>query len=217
MKGILIKIVFTVLFVFLTMQCIKNDSHPILTGEFMGQPLPGDYPEIFKPGTVSTGSFERDVAMTPDGKEMYFGVAYGRYAIIIYSKLNNGVWTELEVAPFAADPNYLYLETHVSPDGNRLLFLCTRPPAGKEQKPGWFYQNIWAVDRLENGTWSEAYDLGQPINTENHEYFPSVTNDSTLYFTRSIKGSGKTNIYRAKCIDGSYLEPELLPDEINGA
>jgi len=200
---------------FIFISCENKESSLLLEGEYLGQPTPGDEPEIFKPGIISTGAFERDVTITPDGKEMYFGVAYGPFATIICTRLKDGKWSPLKVASFAKDPRYLYLEPHVTPDGQRLLFLCTRPPEEKESKPGWFYQNIWAVDRLDDGTWGKATDIGPPINTENHEYFPSVTRNGTLYFTRSVQNSGKTNIFRSQYINGTYREPELLPKEIN--
>ena len=215
MTRVIITLLLIILFIFIFMSCEIKESISLLESEYFGQATPGDDPEIFKPGTVSTGCFERDVTMTPDGKEMYFGVAYGSYATIIYTQYKDSTWSPLEVASFARDPRCLYLEPHVTPDGKRLLFLCTRPPEGKEPKPGWFYQNIWAVDRLDNGTWGKVYNIGFPINTDNNEYYPSVTHQRTLYFTRSDKNSGKTNIFRSEYINGKYREPELLPKEIN--
>jgi hypothetical protein len=205
-------------FLFLILSgCATRENAISLTGDYLGQPPPGDEPAIFAPGIVSTGAFERDIAMSPDGKEIYLGVAYGQFVTILYTRQNeSGVWGEFEVASFASDPRYSCLEPHVSPDNQKLLFLSTRPPGGKEAKPGWFYQNIWAVDRLEDGSWSDPYDVGEPINTENNEYFPSVTRNGTLYFTRSVKGTNKTNIYRAKYRNGRYETPERLPMEING-
>jgi len=216
MKKIFKKLILILLFLLIIMGCEQKDSVPLIKGQYMGQSLSGDQPEIFKPDLISTGAYERDITISPDGKEIYLGVAYGQYMTIIYSRFQNGRWTKLQVAPFAQDPRYFYFEPHVTPDGNRLLFLCTRPPEGKEPKPGWFYQNIWAVDRLEDGSWSKAYDIGAPVNTENNEYYPTVTNEGTLYFTRSIKGSDKTNIYRSQYVNGNYAEPELLPEEVNG-
>ena len=38
-------------------------------GPYVGQVPPGSTPSLFAPGFVSTGMVERDVAMTPDGRE----------------------------------------------------------------------------------------------------------------------------------------------------
>ena len=47
---------------------------PELTGEYLGQTPPGDTPQLFAPGIVSTGMYARDIAMTPDGTELYYCV-----------------------------------------------------------------------------------------------------------------------------------------------
>ncbi len=207
---------FLTLFFLSFSSCSRSDGFPVLQGEFMGQAFPGAEPELFAPGIVSTGMYERDVAMTPDGREMYFGLMFGQYVTIFYSRLENGRWTEPEVASFASDPRFQYFEPHITFDGKQMLFLCTHPPAGKDPKPGWFYQNIWAVDRLDDGRWGEIYDIGAPVNTDDSVYFPSTTKDGTLYFTRSKRGAGETNIMRSRWQNGKYQEPEILPEAVNG-
>jgi len=190
-----------------------SDSFPGLTGAYLGQTAPGDEPVLFAPGIVSTGMYERDIAMTPDGKEIYFGLATSNFTTIVCSKQENGRWTKPEIPPFAADPDISDFEPCISPDGQKFFFLSTRPPAGKEPKPGWGYQNIWVMDRTEDG-WGEPHDLGPPINTDEGEYFPSLTHDGTLYFCR---GSGATEsfMYRSRFVDGTFAEPEKLGPEVN--
>jgi hypothetical protein len=194
----------------------EKSKFPDLHGAYLGQTPPGLEPEIFAAGIISTGMYERDVAISPDGKEFFYGLAFGNLVTIMVTRLENGLWTEPQIAPFAKELDYFYFEPCISPDGKRLLFLSTRPQQGQEAKPGWGHQNIWAVDRREDGNWSEPYDLGSPINTENNEYFPSVTQDSTLYFTRSSPGEGKAEIFRSRYIAGKYAEPEPLPTTVNG-
>ena len=36
--------------------------------------VPGEKPEIFLPGLVSTGYNERDMAISPDGSEMFYTI-----------------------------------------------------------------------------------------------------------------------------------------------
>jgi hypothetical protein len=97
-----------------------------------------------------------------------------------------------------------------------VLFLATRPTTGEEAKPGWVNQNIFAADRREDGGWGEPYDLGPPINSEDDEFFPSLTRDGTLYFTRAKSGSGKPVIVRSRLVDGRYQAPDTLPSGVNG-
>jgi hypothetical protein len=189
---------------------------PVLTGDYLGQALPGDIPEIFAPGIVTTGMYTRDVAMTPDGWELYFGVLLGSIAAIVQThRGEDGVWSEPEVAPFSRDSRFFNLEPHITPDGNRLLFLSTRveDPSPDELR-NWSNQNIWAVDRDEQG-WGEPYDIGAPINSDDAEFFPSVTLDGTLYFTRGLNGGQESYIYRSRFVDGQYQEPERLGPGVN--
>ncbi len=192
----------------------NTDSFPYLSGPYMGQLLPGEDPELFAPGIVTTGLLTRDIAMTPDGKEMYFCIATAgyRYTTIMVSKEVNGKWTEPEIVSFAKKPEYMFLEPHITQDGKKLLFLTNLPDANDTGEFG--DQDIWAVDRM-GDSWGEPYNLGEPVNSDGNEFYPSVTNDGTLYFSRADKGTRIHFIYRSKFIDGKYSEPEKLNDKIN--
>jgi hypothetical protein len=184
---------------------------PELSGPYLGQESPGMEPRLFAPGVVSTGLATRDVAMTPDGDELYFSVTVGARTMIMVTKMKDGVWTEPEVAPFSG--RYQDIEPCISPDGRRFFFLSTRPQPGQEEKPGWVYQDIWAMDREGDG-WGEPYTLGLPVNSDAPEYFPSVTADGTLYFTR--EGADRASAtYRSRLVDGVYSEAEKLGPEVN--
>ena len=154
---------------------------PELRGPYLGQEPPGLEPRLFAPGVVSTGLATRDIAMTPDGDELYFSVTLGDRTMIMVTRQVDGVWSVPEVAPFSG--RYLDIEPAISPDGRRFFFLSTRPQPGQEEKPGWVYQDIWVMDREGDG-WGEPFNLGPPVNSDAPEFFPSITNDGTLYFTR---------------------------------
>lgn len=189
---------------------------PALTGEYLGQPLPGDEPEVFAPRIVTTGIYTRDVAMTPDGSEIYFGVLFGSIAAIIETHVGeNGVWTPPEVASFSRDSRFFNLEPHISPDGSTFLFLSTRVESPRpEELRSWANQNIWVMKR-EGEAWGDPYPLGPPINSDEAEFFPSMTLDGTLYFTRGLGGGRESYIYRSRLVAGRYQEPERLGPEVN--
>lgn len=189
---------------------------PVLTGPYLGQTPPGAKAELFAPGVVSTGMTERGVAVLADGREFYFELAFGRIATIMVTKLVDGRWTEPAIAPFASDSRYFHFEPCLSADGRKMLFLSNRPRAGAEPKPGWGYQHIWASDRREDGTWSEPHDLGDPINSSENEFYPSLTKDGTLYFSRSKPGDAKLKIWRSRLTGGKYETPQILPEAVNG-
>ncbi|MBD3292552.1 MAG: hypothetical protein GF393_06480, partial [Armatimonadia bacterium] len=181
-------------------------------GPYLGQPLPGSTPEPFAPGVVSTGLHTRDVAMMPDGSEIYFSVVVGRYersAIAVVRRLENR-WTAPEIAPFSGNPKHHDLEPAIAPDGSRLLFMSDRPK-GPGAEPN---HDLWAVNREGDG-WGEPYNLGPPVSSEASEYFPSLTTDGTLYLTRSAPDDPVHRILRARWVDGAFTEPEELPEQVN--
>ena len=175
---------------------------------YPGDIKPKDSAILFAPGLINTGLYTRDFSMSPDGKEIYFSLMAGRAAVIMVSKYENGEWKEPIVAPFSGSKEFFDFEPHVSPDGKQIFFLSTRPQEGLDAKLGWANQNIFVVDRTDNG-WSEPYDVGSPVNTENNEFYPSLTNNNKLYFNHSIKFTDVA-IYCSQKENEKFLNPEKL-------
>ena len=182
------------------------------SGPYIGQKLPGSDPEIFAPGLVNTGPYTRDLAISPDGREIFFCMSVPRYSAILVTREEADGWTEPEVVQYLNDPRYYYFEPCFSPGGNKLYFLSNMPDTSKgETKTD---QDIWVMDKTDNG-WSKPYNLGPPVNTDNEEYFPSLTDDGTIYFTRAEPGSQVQYIYRSRYVDGKFQDPVLLPENVN--
>ncbi len=186
---------------------------PARSAPYLGQKPPGKTPELFAPGLVNTGLATRDVAMTPDGSEFYFRVGLPMFSrsAIVGSRLENGRWTAPEVAPFAADPRWRTLEPCISPDGARFFFVSDRPAAAGVDKPG--PMGIWVMERTPKG-WGEQQRLPEPVNGKEDCFFPSVTQDGTLYFCRD-GSDGMGVILRARREGGGYAIPEKLPAQVN--
>lgn len=183
---------------------------------YLGQKPPGLTPELFAPDIIATGFNERDLTLSPDGTEIFYGLLTGRHVTVMYTRFENGKWSEPEIAPFARQTEYFYLEPCFSADGKTIYFLSTKPPAGKEPRPGWVYQNIWASDKLDNEKWSEIYDPDTLLNKPNSQFYPSLTSTGTLYFTRTDAQTGKSEILRARKNGNRFDPPELLPPVVNG-
>jgi hypothetical protein len=190
-----------------------NTSIPILKGTYLGQKPPGMNPEVFAPGIISNGLENRDVAISPDGNEMYFGIHTPnfKYSTIIVTKQIDGVWTKPEVVSFASDPRYLYLEPALSCDGKKLFFFSNMPKDSTDN-PG--DEDIWVVEKV-NNEWGKPHNIGEPINTDGKEFYPSLAENGTIYFTRADKGQNIHYIYRSRLIDGKYDIPEKLPKQVN--
>ena len=72
------------------------------TGAYLGQEPPGAEAAVFAPGIVSTGMYERDIAISADGSEIYWGVVLGSYghSLIMQVRMGeDGRWGEPSVAP----------------------------------------------------------------------------------------------------------------------
>jgi len=193
---------------------MTETSFPELSGEYLGQKPPGEIPGIFAPGIVNTGLYTRDMAMMPDGSEMYFCVTVGGYAFtaLMATERINGIWTEPHVVPFTSNPKYHDIEPAISPDGSKFYFVSDRPlEEGSEELRN---EDIWVADRKADG-WGEPYNLGPPVNSDDSEFFPSVTADGTIYFTRGSTADRSNYIYRSRFVEGVYTEPERLGTEVN--
>ena len=191
-------------------------SLPGVRGDYLGQRPPGAEPRLFAPGIVSTGLYDRDIALTPDGREMLFSVGGPGYAwmtILFTRRLSDGSWTRPVAAPFTAQLPATDIEPFVAPDGQRLYFVSDRPRDAARGATA--DHDIWFVEREPAG-WGEPRNLGAPVNSPDEEYFPSLTRDGTLYFTRERRGEGTGSIYRSRRTDGRYAEPEKLPAAVNG-
>lgn len=183
-------------------------------GEYFGQQPPGPEPKIFAPGFVSTALSEANSVFTPDGLEFFFAVwpGPGHGTIVFSTHMVNGRWSIPEVPEFLRGVNAI--DVAITADGQRFFFCSNRSrlPDGPTEDNF----DIWYVDRTPDGRWGEPINPGQPLNSDQHDYYPTITHDGTLYFHSSREGGfGGRDIYRAELIDGSYQTPTNLGAEIN--
>jgi len=170
-------------------------------------------PTIFAPGVISTGDYESHPAFTPDGSTLYFlknSPAFDFWTIFV-SHYAQGHWSTPQLAPFSGQ--YKDADPFITADGKHFFFISDRPVAGKAHRD----LDIWTMDWIDD-RWSEPRNLGAPVNSEGQEWYPTVAADGTLYFGSDRPGGkGKTDLYRARLIDGKYTQPENLGDAINSA
>ncbi len=191
---------------------LNSEKLKTISGEYFGQQPPGLEGELFAPGIMSTYLPELNAVFFPDGKEVIWSVYTGNWQwAMLMMKETDGKWSEPEVAPF--NGKYGGVDQFVSLDGNR-IYYCSSRPKGNEDKPEDDF-DIWYVDRTDEG-WSEPVNMGAPVNSDEHEFYPTITDDGTFYFQSRRKGGiGASDIYRCKLVDGEYLEAELLPEPVN--
>jgi hypothetical protein len=174
---------YIVLIGLLPVDCITGqDDNKII---YPDGPEPGDQPVLFAKGTVSVdGKNTHACTFSPDGKMLIFSRYPDRKSYIM--TFDNGKWTKPEEAFFTGK------ETSFSADGNRVFYYANDG-------------DIFFNDKV-NGKWGPSINIGDVINTPETEYYPSVTNDGTLFFSRAGNWSDGRIMY-STCHEGKYNNP----------
>ncbi len=162
---------------------------------------------------INTKYHEASVTFSPDNSTMYFTRNnYGKklkrdkngvnHLKIYRSNKVDGEWSEAEEVPFNSD-DYSTGHPALSPDGKQLYFVSDMPGSIGET-------DIFVVDVLEGGSFSEARNLGPEINTEKKEMFPFI-NDKKLYFS----SNGHTGLGGLDVFEVAYDEEEGFQEVSN--
>ncbi len=195
-----------VLFLFIIPVINHCDIEPVKI-DYFGQNPPGLKPEKFAPGIISTDGHEQNGIFTPDGREFYFTkVTENReYMTYIMNKSNDG-WGEAEVS----DLYRIYNggEVFIEPNGKKLFFraIISRTPLNGD---------IFCCKKTEDG-WGVPFNIGEKINSQGVEGYPSVSRDGTLYFYSVREDTfGNADLYFSKVKDGEYAAPLNLGPTVN--
>jgi hypothetical protein len=190
--------------------CVGDFS--ALDGPYLAQRPPGLEPELFAPGFVSTGLDELNSVFHPSGEEFYFAVDVGPRFVLMMSRRQDHGWSKPEALSFSR--RFSSVDLAFTPDGERMLFCSNRPRTGGLHPEDDY--DIWWSDRLPDGSWGEPRHLEGEVNSDRNEFYPSLTDDGTLYFLSARDDSfGGTDVYRSQPLDGGYGEPENLGAVIN--
>ncbi len=184
-----------------------------LDGSSMGAP------EILA-GDVNTKYHEGTVAISPDGKRMYFDrndyykgdldkSTAGVNQINMYTAEKVGAnWENIQSVPFN-DDNYSTGHPALSPDG-KILYFSSDKPGGKGGS------DLYMVAVKADGSFGTPQALSGAINTRGTEAFPFVDNKGTLYFSSDGHlGMGGLDAFSAFAKAGSFSTPENLGPGVN--
>ncbi|MCW5518302.1 OmpA family protein [Aureitalea sp. L0-47] len=158
---------------------------------------------------VNTKYHEGTVAISPDGKRMYFDrndFFEGDYdkssegvnqINLYYAELIDGQWKGVQSVPWNND-EYSVQHPALSPDGNTLYFTSDMPG-------GQGASDIYKVSINQDGTFGTPQNLGAGINTEGREGFPSVDSNGTLYFASDgHMGIGMLDVFMAEASGSGF-------------
>jgi outer membrane protein OmpA-like peptidoglycan-associated protein len=181
-------------------------SYRLDTGWSFAEPMRG----LNSPGN------EGAATLSADGKILVFTRcqardSYGQCDLYL-SKRVDGQW--IEPRNMGPRVNTFYNETQpaFSPDGRSLYFASNRPEGiGK--------MDIWRIDWMSDGRWSEAIVLDSTVNTGNNEKTPFIHYDNqTLYFTSDRpEGYGSSDLYLSRKKQGEWQAARNLRWPINTA
>ncbi len=182
------KLIFILLTALSFVSCTQAEKDFLETKDaYFGLTPPGLIPEVFAPGIVSDSTWAEhcQVAVSPDGKEIYWSAWTGDYKTedgaknteqIFYSNFENGKWSKPALAEFTkGNPHGLNGGPSFSPDGKKLFFYQVKSP--------WVSSNMYTyyVEK-KNGKWdNEPINIGQPYNTEGQNYSPIFTKEGIAY------------------------------------
>ena len=157
-----------------------------------------------KPEPVSGGlnsTFEEGACcFSVDQRVMYLtqctvDPSYPRYATIVTSNRSDAAWGKPTALNVTRDTLSSYAHPAISPDGNWIYFASDMP-GGK----GGF--DIWRA-RLTPSGLGGVENLGEPINTEGDELFPTFRPNGDLYFSSNGHvGMGGLDIFIATMKNG---------------
>ncbi len=144
---------------------------------------------------INTPKHEASIGLSVDGQKLfiYKGEDYGS---IFMSSFEKGEWG----VPVKLGPNINTeeKETHasLSADGNFLYFTSGRPG-------GFGGLDIYVSEKLRNGAWGPARNLGDAVNTKYNEEGPYIHPDGkTLYFSsKGHQNLGGYDIFKSTKTD----------------
>lgn len=156
---------------------------------YLGQKAPGEIPEAFAPGIVSTQHWEGSGVFTPDLKEFYFRRWGGENEDMVSTvfQYKNNQWQESLITPPMGQP-------FIAPDGQTLHL-------GKRYK-----------ERTDAG-WSETKELGGKF-ADLPIMRLTVSSKGTYYFDE-FSNEGDAPIRYSRLVNGAREDPRLVSGSIN--
>jgi len=195
----------------LTLGADQDDLNlPVLKGKYFGQEKPGSTPVMFAPGFISTEMPQLDAVFHPNGKEFYYSIETSEWAMIMCTKLVNDHWTRPAPATFSGD--YREVDLFITKDGSKLFYCSYRPVHEEDSIKD--NPDLWMVERA-GDDWGSPIHLGKDVNSDQEEWYPTVSDQGTLYLSVGQEREGTSNICFSKMVNGQYGKPIFLPDAVN--
>ena len=180
-----------------------------------GLTAPSLEPELFAFDLVGNNDAQLALAISPDGKELYFTQARIHEQNISFklkrSTFVDNQWTSVESVSFGSE--YGDMEAFFDTSGQRLYFFSSRPENGAFKPVQ--TMNLWYVER-DMRSWGMPVMLGKPESLVKYGWSATLLDDDTLYFTaRPHENLGLADIYEVSITDDTFGEPKAVDEAIN--
>ncbi|UCH13350.1 MAG: PD40 domain-containing protein [Bacteroidales bacterium] len=164
---------------------------------------------------LNTEDNEGAQTISADGRFMVFTACNRNDGVgrcdLYYSEKAGGKWSYPKNMQTPVNTRYKETQPSLSADGRTLYFASDRP-GGKGQL------DIWVTFKDEENNWTKPVNLGDTINTRQHEMSPFIHFDNqTLYFaSEGYPGLGGFDLYVSRKDSTEYwTKPENLGYPIN--
>jgi ankyrin repeat protein len=190
---------------------------PDLRGPYLGQEEPGDTPQPFAVGVVSSiWSLHSAVSFSPEGDLAMWapmveipGEIYSQGGVMV-SRRVDGRWTAPDWADFSGEVDGDV--PFIAPDGRRVFFISTRSLDGRSAPSR---ERIWYADRRGDG-WTSARAVDPVVNDLPQHWQFSVDSRQDLFVSMDLPaGQGGGDIYRSQLVSGSWQKPVNLGPPVN--
>ncbi len=178
--------------------------------EYLGQEPPGDTPVLFGPPEIMSNDewfWHGAPAFSPDFLEFHLDLYNPNEGGIQsrYMEYENNQWSAIKTASFAA--NMVTGGLSFTDNGNKVFFVSDRAGA--------YSGGIWYALRTAAG-WTEPVPQQIPWNASlGGGWRISLTSDEKIYAHLFTNGGNGCNIYKIDFVDGQYIEPEELGNNVN--
>lgn len=160
---------------------------------------------------------EGSACLSPDGRTLFFTRCddpEGLGSCDIYTAdYVGGKWANVRnLGPFVNSDSW---DSHpnITPDGGTLYFTSNR-------RGGFGKSDLYVTERLEDGSWTEAINLGPTVNTVEDEVTPFYHKvNQTLYFSSHghLKNMGGYDIYKARWLGDHWENPKNVGPLVNSS
>lgn len=178
--------------------------------KYLGQKEPSSTPEKFATNLITTSDeHEFGSVFSRNGDEFFHAVDLGHRSEIRGTRLINGVWTDNQ--PVINHPIYSFNDPFLSADGSKLFYISDMPLKGIGSPKDY---DIWYSIRTSNG-WSLPIHGGPVINSDDDEYFVSVSDSGRFYFSSNRGHGSGFDIFQSQLQAEKFSPPQKLPNNVN--